>query len=249
LERGPTPGGKKTAEPRKFTPEELAGFDGKERKPAYVAYRGKVYEVTESPLWAQGNHQDAHLAGKDLTAEMAAAPHGEEVFDPYPVVGEYVAEEKEGTEEEPTPLTKLLKAYVRYHPHPPSVHFPIALMATTALLVVVFLMTGRRSFETASFYTLVLGLLSTPPSILTGFISWKITYGGTMTPIFRRKIQFSVLLLLIGGVATFLRFTRPEILISQTLLGLVYLLLVLSLAPIVLILGYYGGKITFPTAF
>ena len=33
-----------------FTKESLAQFDGKDGRPAYVAYQGKVYDVTGSTL-------------------------------------------------------------------------------------------------------------------------------------------------------------------------------------------------------
>ncbi len=63
---------------KKFTLEELKQYDGREGRPAYIAYKGIVYEVTDSPLWINGDHQGLHEAGKDLTAELSEAPHGEE---------------------------------------------------------------------------------------------------------------------------------------------------------------------------
>jgi len=63
---------------RKFTLEELKQFDGKEGRPACIAYKGKVYDVTEDYLWIDGDHQGEHQAGKDLTEEMSKAPHGED---------------------------------------------------------------------------------------------------------------------------------------------------------------------------
>lgn len=72
---------------RKFTLEELKQFDGRGGKPAYIAYKGKVYDVTESPLWMDGDHQGLHEAGKDLTQEMSEAPHGEETLANMKVIG------------------------------------------------------------------------------------------------------------------------------------------------------------------
>ena len=73
---------------RKFTREELREFDGREGRPAYVAFRGKVYDVSESFLWRGGKHQVLHQAGEDLTEAMQEAPHGEELLARFPVVGE-----------------------------------------------------------------------------------------------------------------------------------------------------------------
>ncbi|MGC8816230.1 MAG: cytochrome b5 domain-containing protein [Candidatus Hadarchaeum sp.] len=72
---------------RKFSREELAVYDGREGRPAYVAYRGKVYDVSSSFLWKGGRHQARHRAGEDLTEAMGKAPHGDELLATFPVVG------------------------------------------------------------------------------------------------------------------------------------------------------------------
>jgi predicted heme/steroid binding protein len=55
--------------------------------PAYIAYNGKVYDVTGSFLWKGGRHQVLHNAGQDLTAELAAAPHGDDLLSRCPIIG------------------------------------------------------------------------------------------------------------------------------------------------------------------
>jgi pyruvate ferredoxin oxidoreductase beta subunit len=75
-------------EERIFSLTELAAFEGREGRPAYIAYKGKVYDVSGSSLWGGGNHMGQHLAGRDLTDYLKEAPHGEEVLLPFPVVGE-----------------------------------------------------------------------------------------------------------------------------------------------------------------
>ena len=71
---------------RKFTLDELGKFDGKESRPAYVGYKGKVYDVTESSQWMAGDHL-GHAAGEDLTEQMEIAPHAENVLERMKVVG------------------------------------------------------------------------------------------------------------------------------------------------------------------
>ena len=61
-----------------FSIEELRAFDGKEGRPAYIAYKGSVYDVTGSKLWKDGSHLRKHSAGNDLTGVLQTAPHGEE---------------------------------------------------------------------------------------------------------------------------------------------------------------------------
>ena len=72
----------------KFTLEELAKYDGRNGNPAYIAHKGKVYDVTDSSFWLGGDHLGAHQAGKDLTAELGLAPHGPENLDRVKLVGE-----------------------------------------------------------------------------------------------------------------------------------------------------------------
>jgi predicted heme/steroid binding protein len=71
---------------RKFTLDELRKFDGKESRPAYVGYKGKIYDVSESSQWIDGDHL-GHAAGEDLTEQMDIAPHVEDVMERMKVVG------------------------------------------------------------------------------------------------------------------------------------------------------------------
>jgi predicted heme/steroid binding protein len=72
---------------RVFTMHELSQYDGTEGQPAYIAFQGKVYDVTRSFLWRNGKHQVLHWAGSDLTKDMKQAPHRPDVLIKFPVVG------------------------------------------------------------------------------------------------------------------------------------------------------------------
>ncbi|MEO8580969.1 MAG: cytochrome b5 domain-containing protein [Patescibacteria group bacterium] len=78
------------AQAKQFTTEELKQFDGKSGHKAYYAYEGKVYDVTGSRLWKEGEHYGLQ-AGEDLTGKMTSAPHGTEVFAGFEVMGTYGA--------------------------------------------------------------------------------------------------------------------------------------------------------------
>jgi predicted heme/steroid binding protein/uncharacterized membrane protein len=71
-----------------FGPEALGHFDGKEGRPALIAYKGKVYEVTGLKLWKGGAHVK-HRAGADLTEALSRAPHGEEKLEGLKTAGEF----------------------------------------------------------------------------------------------------------------------------------------------------------------
>lgn len=70
-----------------LTFEELESFDGEEGRPAYFAYMGKIYDVSQSKLWRNGNHMKRHQAGVDLTKILSQAPHGEDKILSMPEVG------------------------------------------------------------------------------------------------------------------------------------------------------------------
>ncbi len=73
-----------------LTAEELRSFDGKEGRPAFVAYKGKIYNVTKSKLWTEGSHARKHHAGIDLTDALKTAPHAEEKILSMPEVGKLI---------------------------------------------------------------------------------------------------------------------------------------------------------------
>jgi len=72
---------------RRFTKEELAECNGQGNAPAFIACNGKVYDLSRSFLWRNGLHQVIHIAGNDLTADLAQAPHGTDLLERFPVVG------------------------------------------------------------------------------------------------------------------------------------------------------------------
>ncbi len=71
---------------KQFTTAELSQFNGKNGKPAYVGYKGKVYDLTDSSQWLEGDHL-GHEAGQNLTEEMDIAPHADDVMERMKVVG------------------------------------------------------------------------------------------------------------------------------------------------------------------
>lgn len=75
---------------KKITIKELQENNGRNGKPAYLAYKGKVYDVSESSFWLDGDHLGMHEAGKDLTEELEMAPHREENLQRVKLIGDLV---------------------------------------------------------------------------------------------------------------------------------------------------------------
>lgn len=70
-----------------YTKSQLALRNGQDKPEIWVAYAGKIYDVTTSRLWNNGKHYE-HWAGQDLTDELRDAPHTASVFEKFVVVGE-----------------------------------------------------------------------------------------------------------------------------------------------------------------
>jgi len=223
---------------RRFTISELKEFDGKEGRPAYVALKGKVYDVSDSHLWETGNHLGAHVAGLDLTMSIANAPHAEEVLMKFKVVGELI-QERYGRQ-------KLVRRLQKMHLHPMLVHFPMAYSLVVPLLSFLAIWLRDSSFDMASFYMLLLGFLAAPAGGVSGIFSWRVTYEGRMTKVFSRKILLTTLLTAVITECFVWRIFNPDILIENSSLSYVYLALTASFVPITLLLGHYGGKIVYP---
>jgi predicted heme/steroid binding protein len=70
-----------------YTKQQLALRNGQDREEIWVAFEGKIYDVTASRMWKAGKHYE-HWAGQDLTNELKNdAPHLETVFDKFDVIG------------------------------------------------------------------------------------------------------------------------------------------------------------------
>ncbi len=72
----------------KMTIEELAEFDGKDGNKAYIAVDGIIYDVTDNPAWANGEHNGV-MAGQDVSDILKNdSPHELDITDGLPVIGE-----------------------------------------------------------------------------------------------------------------------------------------------------------------
>jgi predicted heme/steroid binding protein/uncharacterized membrane protein len=242
---------------REFTLAEIAANSGADGAPTYIAFRGQVYDVSASALWAGGDHMGQHHAGHDLTGEFPDAPHGEEVFERYPQVGVL----REEAPEPPAPAAKTSAARVfwgraiqrvpllKRHPHPMVVHFPIVFMISATGFTLLYLLTGMPSFEVTGFHCLAGGLLFTPVAMVTGWFTWWLNYESRPLRPVVIKLILSPVLLLVATAAFVWRYHDPNILVrAGNWPSLVYLALICALTPLVAIIGAYGAELTFPVS-
>ena len=234
---------------REFTVKELAEFDGRDGKPVYVAFGGTVYDVSGTPLWNRGSHFRRHLPGTDLSDQMGCAPHGADVLarPGIEAVGILVKSPSED------PVPRFLRAlyhklpFLRRHTHPASVHFPIAfLTAASGFTLIHLLFPGLfgMDHEWTAFLMLVLALLSLPPAIATGFLSWRVNYQFRWYKRVRNLIGLSAVILVLAAICLIMRIPGP---VEKGASGLIYNGFMIILGPLAAITGYNGGQMIFPT--
>lgn len=70
-----------------YTKSQLALRNGQDKPEIWVAFEGKIYDVSGSRLWRNGKHYE-HWAGQDLSQELQNdAPHTHSVLEKFEVVG------------------------------------------------------------------------------------------------------------------------------------------------------------------
>lgn len=244
-----------------FTLEELAAFDGKDGHPVYVAYKGKVVDVSGSKIWKGGRHMNRHDAGHDLTADLAQAPHPEDRLERYPQVGMLAG--GSGNAATGTPagaaglecpkdpaqhLPWLLRKnpFLRRHPHPMTVHFPIAFATGAVFFLLLYLLTGKVLFENAVHAMNMVGALFTPLAIITGYFTWKYNYMCAPLMPVRIKLALSPVLLLQFVAAVAWWAVNPAVLAAGSASAGQFTVLVLSMLPVMGVVGWLGAGLTFP---
>jgi predicted heme/steroid binding protein/uncharacterized membrane protein len=222
--------------PKYLTIKQLKEFDGKFGRPAYVAFKGIIYDVSKSRLWLDGTHRFRHIAGTELTKEIINAPHKEDVLTKFPVIGQL---------KEESSSNRFLERIERLHLHSMVVHFSVSFSIAIPVLALIYLVTNVSSFEQASYYLLIALLVITPASGISGIFSWKVTYEGKRTRIFDRKILFTIVTAIMVIGCSVWRVLVPDILIEKTILSYVYFALLASVAANAAMLGHYGGRIVY----
>jgi predicted heme/steroid binding protein/uncharacterized membrane protein len=231
---------------KEFDEQELSEYNGRDGKPVYIAHKGNVYDVSQSKLWRTGLHMKRHPAGKDLTTDIQAAPHAEEVFERFPRVG--ILKKEVPDINIPAVLAWLITKvpFLRRHPHPMTVHFPIVFVLSTTAFTFLYLITGIKSLELTALHCLAAGIFSTVVAITTGLYTWWLNYLAKPLRPVRIKMPLTLTLLVLEIIVFVWRIRVPTVLDIINPAAIIYLLLILSFVPIIFIIGWYGASMTFP---
>ena len=148
----------------------------------------------------------------------------------------------------PEMLARLLVQFpiLRRHPHPMTVHFPIVFMFSATMFTLLYLVTGIAAFELTGLHCLGAGIIFTPVVMGTGYFTWWLNYMAKPLRPVTIKQRVSIILLSIEVIAFVWRLTSPDILMSFRFVSGIYLMLIISLFPLALVLGWFGASLTFP---
>jgi uncharacterized membrane protein len=145
-------------------------------------------------------------------------------------------------------LARLLERapHLRRRPHAMLAHFPIVFMLSAPFFSILYLVTGNRSFDDTAFYCLGGGLLTMPPAVASGLFTHWLNFPGSLHQTVHIEKALSYSVIAIAAAAFVWRWLNPYVLDDLSGINLIYLFLVLSLAPLVTANGYFGGMVTFP---
>ncbi len=129
--------------------------------------------------------------------------------------------------------------------HAILVHFPTALYPVAIIFLFLALIFGKESFSNTYFYLMMFATLFTPISHYTGILEWKKKFRGARTHIFINKIRFGIILNVVGGLCTTWYWLYPGILNHIGLFNIVFIILNISIIPIVAYLGHLGGRLVY----
>ena len=143
------------------------------------------------------------------------------------------------------PYSLITDLMIKHHVHPVSVHFPNGVVPVAVLfifLAVIFQFTGLAR---ASFYNMVVVLLSLPLVLFSGFNEWKQKYQQSLTSIFIAKIAAAVVVTASALIIVLWHLIDPNIISATSTSKTGFLLLHLIMLAATGIAGFIGGKLVF----
>lgn len=134
---------------------------------------------------------------------------------------------------------------LKRHPHPMTVHFPIAFCVLAPLVLILALVTGWTGFDAALLVILGAAVLFTPVAIATGLFTWWLNYAAARIKPVLIKLAATPVLFLAVLWAFIARLKTPDLLAHPgDHLG--FILVVLALLPLISLIGWFGAALTFP---
>lgn len=128
------------------------------------------------------------------------------------------------------------------HTHHIASHFTNALWPAGLLLLFSYFVTGKTSYESASFYCFIISLVGAPFVFFSGFLDWKTRFQGRPTRIFNHKRLFGACFMVLSVSLVAWRAVDPAVAGPDGGFRAVYLGLAFVNTGFVTYLGHLGGR-------
>lgn len=257
-----------------MTKEQLKEYNGQNGKPAYIGYKGKVYDISKSDFWTGGEHMGRFKAGEDLTDSIDMSPHGEKNIFRYEEVD--ILEdgtEKQSNSETVVPDTESMlsdmdkkmmkkrKWYRKNHPHPKVIHFSIGMYGFSFFVQLLACVVDKETatfLAASSLLSTIFGTLFLLPAIASGALSFYINYNGFANSVLKQKMIGSVILIITGVAAVLIGISEIfdavymensgmlTTSVIYTPLKSIYTVFTLINMAVVTFIAANGGKLTWP---
>jgi len=129
--------------------------------------------------------------------------------------------------------------------HAVAAHFNNGLLPSALFFLFLAIFRNDPFFERTVLHLIILAMSMVPVSFFSGVRDWRTKFSGARAPIFHRKIYLTVLLFFLCGSAVLIRLTHPGVLFQKGVFTWLYVGCIGGTLPVVVLLGHYGGKLSF----
>ncbi len=95
------------------------------------------------------------------------------------------------------------------------------------------------------FYLHILGTISLPVALVTGWLSWKVNYLGKRIGNITRKIIFSIVILISDVIVLITIINNPDVLTAPSGIEIAIPIMIFLYLPIVSYIGQQGGDLVY----
>jgi rubredoxin len=134
---------------------------------------------------------------------------------------------------------------LKHHAHPISVHVPNGVLPISFIFVVLSILFGSGSLETAAFCNMVFVVLTLPFVLFSGYVEWQKRYRGFLTNRFLIKILCATVVAVTALVVVIWWIIDPGVLSAPSWSRWAFVLVNLIMLGAAAAAGFIGGKLVF----
>ena len=148
-------------------------------------------------------------------------------------------------ENPPTLIEKITALVLDKHLHPISVHGPNGIIPMVVIFLVLAVLLQLQDFGSAAYLSMIFVLLSMPPVLLTGYLTWQKKYKGVRTSVFKMKIIASCVATVILFGLIIWKTVQPDVLSDASLDRFIFLFWSVVMLAAIGMAGHLGGQLVF----